>query len=682
MSILKRFFNFTSVEERDGGITVKGLRAQTFYRDILKVWQTSKINTYLFKRMTADLFSFNPFFAVDVVYMMRELLTHRKTWSDRSKLQELIQLLEENTWLKNTKTDHPSKLNRSRLSHFHKTPLPHQTEFFEIYDRNTQAYMLKGYLLSAPAGSGKTLTSLMLAEMLNTDHVIAVVPNNSVYTVWADTIKHEFKTPQTYWVAGEGKAYNNERFLISHYEGLEKLLEAARGLKGTTFIVLDESHFMNTSGSLRSQRFVELCSVTNSQDIIWSSGTPIKALGQEVIPLLRSIDSLFDADAEERFRQIFGMTSSRALDILRNRIGLISYRIDKKTVVDNAISTITHKVKLDNGERYTTPAIKKEMGDYVVERLKYYEKNMSQYERFYRECLQLHRQTLTTPQQIMAYETYVRYIEDIRRFYDPSAMQIEAMYCNEYEQKTIMPSLPQDKRKEFKDTRSVIKYVHLKVFGEALGRILGKRREELHVEMVKVAQLEQFVETAAKKTLIFTSYVAVVRQLGAYFDALGYQSILVYGDTNHELDIMVNQLRTNEKVNPAVATFKSLSTAVPMTMASTAIFINQPFRDHEKIQAQARLDRIGQDSAITFVDVVLDTGDVGNLSTRAAEILEWSKSQVAAIMGSSYGQEVDKTLDKYYVSKEAFALDEYYVDGENTFDVTFESVVDELFAMD
>jgi hypothetical protein len=58
-------------------------------------------------------------------------------------------------------------------------------------------------------------------------------------------------------------------------------------------------------------------------------------------------------------------------------------------------------------------------------------------------------------------------------------------------------------------------------------------------------------------------------------------------------------------------------------------------------QAIARAWRIGQDEQVYVWHMVLDTGDIPNISTRTNDILRWSKEQVDSIMGFKSDMELD-----------------------------------------
>lgn len=521
-----------------------------------------------------------------------------------------------------------------------------------------------------------TLTDLMIAEMVHSDYVIIVSPKNAVYRVWNEALrgkeKPEYKVPQKVWVAGEGKPYARERFLLCHFEALDKTIAVARQLSGNVTIILDESHNFNDMKSNRTNAFIGLCESTKSQNIIWASGTPIKALGGECIPLLKTIDPLFDRDAEASFKQVFGVNAQRALDILRNRMGFITYKVEKASVVNNKPSEKTVDVKLPNGQDYTLKAISAQMAEFIAQRMEYYKKNYKTYEDTYNNCLAHFSQTLQSDQWD-EFKLYKRNVEVVKKNPDPRYTKDEMKMANDYELKHIMPTLSNEDKKLFKSAKSVIKYVNLKVMGEALGSVLGKARSRLHVEMLDHIDFKAIMAESEKKTVVFTSYVEVVKRCDEIFKAQGLTPMLVFGETNKDLATNVSSFEHNANVNPLVATYPSLSTAVPLIMADQEIFLNVPFRDHELVQAKARVDRLGQDTPVKFVFVYLDTGKEPNISTRSKEILEWSREQVALIMGADYNGEAAKTMDGYISSLESLKLD----DQVNEFETVLNEIMDQ-----
>jgi hypothetical protein len=639
-STIKRYVGAITVREVHDQIVVEGLPAMTVQRDIREIWATSKIGSFMFSKYDRSSLSFNKFFAPDVVYTLETVIAHRtQRIRNYRALQRVVDLIYQNTWMRSVKAMHPDILDFSQLNQLSVELLPKQKEFLQTYNEKVSQYGLSGYLLGAVPGSGKTIGCLAISLCVKADVTIAIVPKNAVIDVWEATLKTRFKKPPSYWHSLSGEELKaGKRYYIFHYEQLDRAVAFSQLLFSqrktvNPCVLLDESHNLNEMDSTRSKLFVEMCRVLGPKHIVWSSGTPLKALGKEVVPLLETIDPLFDTDAKERFLQIFGKNAARANDILRNRMGLLTFQVEKKDVVDNHTQTFERKIQIPNSNDYTLDTIREEMRSFILQRMAYYEEHMDLFIEVYLEACRYYETTLHAPEQKHQYQVYRSYVDQIRRGYDPATMKDMVVFCNKFEKGMIAPTLPRELKHDFLDARSVVKYYDLKVQGEALGRILGKKRAQCHVDMVPHMGLPELIDASLSKTVIFTSYVAVVKAMETYLIAEGYKPLVVYGETNKDLPAIVERFKRVEEAEPLIATYDSLSTAVPLVMASTAILSNAPFRDYEYEQATARIDRLDQPFQCTIWNLYLDTGNLPNISTRSKDIMQWSREQVEQIMG-------------------------------------------------
>jgi len=639
-SVLKRFVGYVTVEEIGDQIHVEGLNNQRLSQLIYKTWKTSKIESGIFREHNKFGFKLHKFFAVELLYIVEKLfLQYKGTQGFAKTLLSIKAGLLEHTWLKNTLVEPESPLlDRSQFKLLKKKPYPHQEAFFKEYERNAQQYGLRGYMLASPPGSGKTLMSAWLSYGLKTDHTIVVCPKNALTDPWASTLDKEFVSPPTYWTSAVGTPPPpNKRFYILHYEYLVKFLEEAKFLKGKRVnLVLDECHNFNDPDSIRTDAFVTLAKLLNPVSTLWMSGTPIKALGKEVIPFLRTIDPLFTQETETAFRTIYGLDSARALDILANRIGKTTYRIDKSQIIERAPIVKEIRVKIPKAERYTLDVIRVAMTEYITERLKYYQKDFDHYVKLFEECIRYHKDRIALKSQSQQHEfsKYLTLLRIIRKSTDYRHLGPEIKFCNLYEKHELIPSLPDALARQFKEVKSIVKYLPLKVRGECLGNLLNRKRVECAIEVMENLDLKDLVDSSIKKTLLFTSYVDVVKATDTRLKGLGYKPLTVFAETNKDLDGILERYKKGSE-NPLVATLDSLSTAVPILAANTVVFLNSPFRPHEREQAIARADRIGQDQQVYVFDVFLDTGNVPNISTRSKEILEWAQGQIDQLMGTT-----------------------------------------------
>ena len=634
-SKIKRLLGNITVNVKKNAIYVDGIPADVIAKDIKRIWG-NRVLTNLFNKIDDNSFSFDEYFAVDIVYAIDTLLSEKGMGTSKHTLSKIKDLLLEHTWLANLKKEYPSKLNYHKLENFHYTPLPEQHRFFTAYDQITQQFGLNGLLLAAAAGGGKSIGSMMLVECLEVDQVIVVSPKNAVNRVWETTIKTGMKTIPTNWIVGSGKEFKgNENYIVFNYEYLTKFIELSGKLSGKKIaVILDESHNFNTHDSLRTIAFIEMCKKIKAAEVVWLSGTPIKALATEAIPLFRAIDPKFTEDVEARFKKIFGVSSERGTDILKNRLGYALFIVEKKEQNLQEPEFREIKVKIPNSEIYTLEAISKQMYAFTQERLAYYKSRAKEDNDFFNKCLDSHQRTLRTANDLTQFEFYKRCLKIvIKSGGDVRMAKEEIIYCNKYEHTKIMPTLAKEVKADFKNVKSIIKYVKLKIMGECLGRIVGGARIACNVELCKYVDYVAILENSPKKTIVFTSFVEVVETLQPHLENLGLESLFVYAKTNNKLAAIVDRFEKDEDANPLVATFASLSTAVPLIMADQMVMLNQPYRSYMIEQTVARINRIGATTQAKVFNVVLDTDNIPNISSRSFDIARWSAQQVQAITG-------------------------------------------------
>lgn len=635
---LKQRLGIISVSTTPTYIVVQGIDTMKLFKDIYAAWGSTVIQKNMFSIARSSELRMRHFFGLDFLYILETLYDAPQTRLPRRVIRKIIDELKEQTWLGQIDRGIPSITDMSVVDKQIPYPLkPFQKGFVEHFGIMVPAYRLKGYMLDAGPGTGKTLTNLILGAALHAEKVIILTPKNAVNRVWEDSIKDLLLNKKSYWVSTSGEMPTmDHHYYICHYESLETLLNFVKmhapHLKNI-FVALDESHNFNRIDAQRTQMFIELCQMKCVAWANWASGTPILALGVECIPFLKCIDPLFDQESEDRFRKIWGRDAKRANDILRNRIGHLKYHVPKQDVVDIVVTTKQHMVKIPNGMEFTLNAIGERMKKFIEERRKYYKENFGKYRMDYNRGLEDFKLTLRSPQERLAFAKYQECFKTVSSGFDAKLMKEEAAYCNSYELRTIIPTLHPSEKPLFKSARSVLKYVDLKIMGEALGGILGRERTRCHVEMLPYIDMGKFIDNAKKKTLIFTSFVEVVEKSNVILKENGYDPALVYGSTNKDLAAIVAKFYKLPDLNPLVATYQSLSTAVPLTAANQLLLLNQPFRSGIREQTVARAARLGQDEAVDVWDILLDTGDLPNISTRSNDIMEWSQQQVASIIG-------------------------------------------------
>lgn len=640
-------------------VTISNIPAKIIEHTLRKLYKTSRISNYLFHRVRSDSISFHEFFVLEFYFLVNSLINDSRQRVNVKKLKLILNLLSEQTWLANTFKTYPDIVDFKKLSLFKYTPIEYQMNFMKFYNKTVPAYGLKGMLLAAAPGTGKTFTSLALSECLGAERIIVICPNNALHTVWLkSTVGKDslYIKDESVWSSASKKPYNGEKIVIFHYEALGQLEAMLPKLSQyKCALILDESHNFNELKSLRTNTFIEICKAPFIKDIIYSSGSPVKALAIETVPLLSVMDPLFTAEVRALFTRLFAGEATRLSEVLQRRLSVLSYKVDKsvlnreKPVIEDIL------VKIPNGDKFTLTAIATEMEAYTALRREQIKRELPETTKFYEAQIAkvtdivLNGRVFSSEfkkQFKINLETYRRYVKAIREGgsgFNLSALKEELVFCNRFEKETIMANIESKAdRDKFKDAKTIMKYPDLKIRGECLGRILGKSRIEAINAMIPHIDYADLIDSTEKKTLVFTSFVDVVVRLDAFLKKDGYNPLLVYADFTADLNNIVKRFEAKEELNPLIATYASLSTAVPLVMADTIIVMNPPFRDYIMQQTIARVDRLGATTQTRIFNIILDTGDVPNISSRNVDIIEWSRRQSDAILGISVPTEEDE----------------------------------------
>lgn len=670
-------------------VEITGLRFLYVCRDLEK-YIGAKMLYSILDNVSYSRLVFSMFYLPDFYHAINTLLTDpkfkRRIRSGRELLAirtelEKIPLIANIKIINETEPNAIPKLDKSKLNKiFNNIKLfDYQDKFIDDCVWKSKLLGLNGYLLDAPPGAGKTVASISLMEILDADTIIVVCPKKAVNDVWDETINRIYKEPQSYSMSlpvlhGPSKPAGfdiNNHFIVCHYESLGKLNDYLNSIKIPNkryAVVLDESHLMNSHNSERSIQFRELVSKIDPIFCLWMSGTPIKALGTETMTMFATIDRLFDKSVYKSFLKVFGISGVYAISVMAHRLQLVRSEIKTN---GSGVEQYTHKVKvtLQNGADYTLKTISNKMIDYVKERKEYYQKNAKKYEGDFFSSIEVYRSRVVKGRGDTSFfradlEDYLSKAKTLHNGYSPTDPKHKqyVLECNYYEDKVIIPRLPNDVKKVFRKAKSVYKYVELTIMGEALGNILGKARSRCNADMVKQlvadakvisedgeiyqSNLPDLILNAQAKTIIFTDYVEVVKETEYQLKLKGFKPISIFGETTsgNGLALQTKIFKEDSEINPLITTYKTLSEAVPLTEANRVIFLNLPFRSGTYEQAVKRANRIGQTLDVDLFEVTLDTGEEPNISTRNEDILKWSEEQVALILGKKLPEENKEIL--------------------------------------
>jgi superfamily II DNA or RNA helicase len=627
---------------------ITGFFGMYFRRKLLSVLTEKKLNA-LFIDRSATSIVFYGFFALEVQTVLNILISKGSVYGvKKSTINKIINYIDTKILVND---ENKFKLNYDNIKHkLNWKILKHQENTFDTYEQIKSYLHYRGLLINAATGTGKTFIGLGLAEVLNSNKIIIVADLKTFDEVWIKSITETiYKTPQPYYLVNSGNEYNDERIILVNFEALSKLNDISKLVRGLdTTILVDESHNFADITSKQTNELIKLVDNTNSDNVILLSGTPVIAYSKELAVIFKLIDKRFTGVIEKRFMALYKSPNNLLKEILRKRFTDYSVKIEKDEIKLEPVKTLNVPIKLKNGDKYTLKNIKEVVKKFIIDRRDELERDFHLYEKAYNDLYQKAKSKLMSDGvEINVFITYEKEFQDVIKYYNNGQLMFNTetlKSVNKFEKEILLPVMTSEEKTIFKEAKTIVKYLDLKLQGEALSKVVMRYRIDCHADMAKVFNYENIIESTSKKTLIFSNYIDVCQASIDKLKNIGYTPLNVYGKETRDIGGIIKSFANDKNLNPLVATFKSLSTGNPMVMANVVIVLDLPFRMYVYEQAISRSWRLGQDDKVWVYIPTLDTDNEPNINTRNVDIIEYFKKEVEELTGHKTKLEIDKDL--------------------------------------
>lgn len=535
-----------------------------------------------------------------------------------------------------------SKIDTLNISGY--TIIPEGDATCIAVDAKDKLFVIEDYIVTH-----NTYMSLAMTESLHYDRTVIIVPKAVIDRVWVKSLKEElYKTEQSICMLGNGdKEYNGEKFLLTHYEYIPKLIKNTKILRQLRMykpnMIIDEFHNFNEIDTERTENLLKLVNTVNFRDIFLLTGTPIKMTLKELVPMLYILDEKFPK-VKDIFVNFYRDVKSEIFkNLIRYRFDNYRERIEKDDDILPPIDIEEYELTLPKSDKYLLDNITKRVVEYKKTRLKEIMDNLGIYTNTYnlllteaKNNLLINNKKYTIDSIDKLFKEYESKIKIIHKSANDNTLKDIpeiVLYVKDFDNDIILPNI--SNKKLFRDVRTIIKYPKYKVLGEALGKIILGTRIECYKELATTVDYDNILKMTDKKVLIFSNYVSVSLIAIDKCKNKGYNPLGVFGEHIPNLSDTVSKfMDINSGINPLVATYKSLSTGVPITVANVVLCLDIPFRSYLFDQAVSRVHRIGQSKKVYVLLVKLDTGSKHNITERDLYILNTSDFNVEAITGN------------------------------------------------
>ena len=283
---------------------------------------------------------------------------------------------------------------------------------------------------------------------------------------------------------------------------------------------------------------------------------------------------------------------------------------------------------------------------YINDRISFIEKHRDSYNKAYDIYIEQILKAGWEKKSKYTYREYRKLFDEIQMAANRNMLRLyttQIALCNRIE-KEMAQFLPPISRDDWHETKTILKYPMLKIQGECLGKIVMGARVKCHMDIAKELDYLDILSNTVKKTIIFSNYIEVCEQAKQAVSMLKLNPVTVYGENTKNLTKEVDVFSKDKKRNPLITTYKSLSTAVPLTVANVVIAMDLPFRMYIFEQAISRVWRNGQDTQVLVYIPTLDTGSKDNINQRNFDIISFFNQAVEEMTGFKSSLDIDETV--------------------------------------
>ena len=599
-----------------------------------KLYKKGKINK---KDMEVKYVTFPIFFALEIAMIFEDLGQYYNV----PYYKKIAKQIRTKTWVK--ELDKPVQevpLNTEKLKNIRYTLKPYQEDFVKMFPTLKNRFHLDGYILSFDQGLGKTLTAIALAECLNKNQVVIVCPN-SLKENWSYEIKEYFFKyedeklwKEEVYVHGSPKykMTDKTKYIIVNLEAIPAIFNII-GKDKESILIVDEMHNVRNMTGKRTLELLDLKKRLGKTDVLLMSGTPIKALPNEIVPSLMMIDPLFTDEVAKLYNRCFNVDGIGTKDIVNTRFGMVMHRKTKKEVLtlpNKNLHTLSFKLK--NSEKYLSDNVKIDV-NYAFQKL--YKIEMDRSDILKRNYIDMIVKYSKAPRKDL--DEYMKYLEHPFEQYHEAYLEKMKNFVMQY----VTPNIiyPVD-AKNFKEAETAYLRMKERATGKALGEVMHPRRKEMFVQLYEQNKKEiiRMIKDATKKTVIFSTLLEVVDYISKDLEKQGIKNVKIVGGSGDRMKL-IQQFKNDEETEVLIATSQTLSTGVTLIEANQMFFFGTPWRSADYNQCCDRIYRIGQTTDVNIYNVLLDTGGELNLSTRMNDILNWSDNMFNNMIEGESGNE-------------------------------------------